>query len=152
MTALLEHTELYVDVDYRLFAMIDDSNDRRDVPPTPRGLGRWVSVTPGYVLIENIDDVVVLGCDTRLETWDGSPEFDLDDWDRADVIEVSFESGILGFASGTAGGIADAYRLPPGQRWQVRLAWRTESAGPDELPTASVLIQFSPAKAELNQR
>ncbi|GAA4473469.1 hypothetical protein [Phytohabitans houttuyneae] len=47
MAALLEHTELYVDVDYRLFAMIDDSNDRRDVPLTPRGLGRWVNATPG---------------------------------------------------------------------------------------------------------
>jgi hypothetical protein len=93
MAALLEHTELYVDVDYRLCAMIDDSNDRRDVPSAPRGLGRWVSATPGYVLIENIDDVVVLGCDTRLETWDGPPDFD-----------------------------------------------------PDELPTASVLIQFSPAE------
>jgi hypothetical protein len=146
MAALLERTELYVDVDYRLFAMIDDGNDRREVPPTPRGLGRWVSATPGYVLVENIDDVVVLGCDTRLETWDGPPEFDPEDWDRTDVIAVSFESGILGFASGTAGGICDAYRLPPGRRWQVRLAWRTEPADPDELPTASLLIQFSPAE------
>ncbi|WP_250009194.1 hypothetical protein [Actinoplanes sp. M2I2] len=34
---------------------------------------------------------------------------------------MAFESGILGFSSGTAGGIADAYRLPPGWRWSVRL-------------------------------
>ncbi|MDG9675955.1 hypothetical protein [Micromonospora sp. DH14] len=121
MAALVEHTELYVDVDYRLFAMIDDSNDRRDVPPSPHELDQWVSSTPGYVAVENI-------------------------------------------------GIADAYRLPPGRRaagppgrraagppgrraagppgrrWSVRLAWRTEAPpAPDELPTASVLIQFSPA-------
>ncbi|MFY1689579.1 hypothetical protein [Plantactinospora sp. WMMB782] len=146
MAALIEHTELYVSVDYRLFAMIDDSNDQRNVPPPPHELGHWLSFTPGYVLVENIDDAVVLGSDVRLETWDGPADFDPTGWDRSDILEVAFESGILGFSSGTAGGIADAYRLPPGRRWSVRLAWRTETPpAPDELPTASVLIQFSPA-------
>ncbi|MGC4811168.1 hypothetical protein ACLQ29_11635 [Micromonospora sp. DT228] len=146
MAALVKHTELYVDVDYRLFAMIDDSNDRRNVPPPPHELDKWVSSTPGYVVVENIDDAVVLGSDTRLETWDGPADFDPTGWDRSDVLQVVFESGILGFSSGTAGGIADAYRLPPGRRWSVRLAWRAEAPpAPDELPTASVLIQFSPA-------
>ncbi|MFD6568571.1 hypothetical protein [Micromonospora profundi] len=82
MAALVEHTELYVDVDYRLFAMIDDSNDRRNVPPPPHELDQWVSSTPGYVVVENIDDAVVLGSDTRLETWDGPADFDPADWDR----------------------------------------------------------------------
>lgn len=116
MAALVEHTELYFDVDYRLIAMNDDSNDRRNMSPPPHGLDQWVSSTPGYVVVENIDDAVVLGSATRLETWDGSTDFDPAGWDRSHVLEVVFESGTLGFSSGTAGGIADAYRLPPGRR------------------------------------
>ncbi|MEU7761435.1 MULTISPECIES: hypothetical protein [Micromonospora] len=83
MAALVEHTELYFDVDYRLFAMIDDSNDRRNVSPPPHGLDQWVSSTPGYVVVENIDDAVVLGSATRLETWDGSADFDPAGWNAA---------------------------------------------------------------------
>ncbi|MFE9914679.1 hypothetical protein ACFYPG_05910 [Micromonospora sp. NPDC005553] len=89
MAALVEHTELYVDVDYRLFAMIDDSNDRRNVPPPPHELDQWVSSAPGYVVVENIDDAMVLGSDIRLETWDGPADFDPAGWDRCHVLEVT---------------------------------------------------------------
>ncbi|MEH0929794.1 hypothetical protein [Micromonospora sp. CPCC 205558] len=56
-------------------------------------------------MVENIDDAVVLGSNTRLETWDGPADFDPAGWDRSHVLEVLFESGILGFSTGRRPGM-----------------------------------------------
>lgn len=149
MAAMTESAEVYVDVDYRLVGLVDDSCDGETKPPSPHKLDHWISTARGNVYIENIDDVEVLGGPMRFETWDGPADFDPRLWHRNDVIMMEFPSGILGIDSLTAGGQAGVYRLPEGRRWHTRLAWRTETPdSPDELAKASILVQFWPAESD----
>lgn len=61
---------------------------------------------------------------------------------------MEFPSGVLGVDMITAGGIRNAYRLPEGQRWNTRVAWRTvPNPDPDLYPTAVILVQFWPTGA-----
>jgi hypothetical protein len=79
------------------------------------------------VVVENIDNAVVPAATPRLETWDGPASSDPARWDRRGVLDVAFESGLLGLSSGTAGGITNAYRLAHPRRGSFPYAGRTRS-------------------------
>jgi hypothetical protein len=145
MPTLTESAEILVTVDYRCVGLLDVTCDDSDKPPVAGRDGAWLGTTYGNVYITNVGNEVVFDGHMRLETWDGPAVFDPGTWDRSDVITVDLPSGVLGVDQITMGRQSDVYRLPEGQVWHTRVAWRTDPSGdPDQLASASILVQFWP--------
>lgn len=144
MPTLTDSARVLVTIDYRRVGILDVTCDGGPKPPFEGMSGPWLATTPGNVYLHNVDDEVVFDGHLRLETWDGPADFDPSDWQRSEVIEMDLPSGVLGIDQITMGRQSDVYRLPAG-RWRTRLAWRTDPpAAPDDLNTASILVQFWP--------
>jgi hypothetical protein len=61
------------------------------------------------------------------------------------IVTLDLPSGVLRVDQITMGRQSDVYRLPEGQVWHTRVAWRTDPSGdPDQLASASILVQFWP--------
>jgi hypothetical protein len=132
--------EIDVIVDHHLVGLVD----RRapgERPAVPHASGRFVSVSPGYLLIESDDDV--LDARLRIEAWTGEPPFDEASWPLSDAVLIDLPSGLLGVDEIAAGGKSDVFEVPFAGRCRVRVAWRPGTIG--ESPEAWGLVQFWPA-------
>jgi hypothetical protein len=141
MAQKIEEATVSAIVDYNLVGISDEGYDGPDKPVSPHEVNSWFSTSAGNVYLES--EATIVQAEMHFETWDGPADFDEAAWHRSDVIEMEWQSGELALDQITAGATPGVYRLPSSGPWHMRLAWRDEPApGPEELPWASVLVQF----------
>jgi hypothetical protein len=145
MATIVASQELDINVDHRLFGLVDEEGQLGDRPPGPRTLGSFVSSNATMLYVDSGEDI--LGARLRLEAWDGPPTLDVTAWPQVAAVDMELPSGRFLVDEIAAGGKADVFRLPSAGRWHVRVAWRLnggDDAQPGQ-PEGSALIQFWPA-------
>jgi hypothetical protein len=145
MATIVASQELDINVDHRLFGLVDEEGQLGDRPPGPRTLGSFVSSNATMLYVDSGEDI--LGARLRLEAWDGPPTLDVTAWPQVAAVDMELPSGRFLVDEIAAGGKADVFRLPRAGRWHVRVAWRLnggDDAQPGQ-PEGSALIQFWPA-------
>ncbi|MDQ8704880.1 hypothetical protein RCO28_20635 [Streptomyces sp. LHD-70] len=143
-------------MDHRLLGL-EDGEAGREAPPLPQGGDEWFTTSPGKVLFQCEEEIIVL--ELRLQVWDAEAPLAVGAWDRSGEFGLDAPSGHLGQNLIAAGG-DEAIDLPWPGRWRARASWKLSDvpfAYDEEVddidddavrePEAWLLVQFWPTAA-----